>query len=83
MSPVPSRVLAAIAGGAALAGAAGCGSSSGGSTTTSVAAVDCTPAKLQTKTPGELTVATDKPAYPPYFAHNDPTNGKGFESATA
>jgi polar amino acid transport system substrate-binding protein len=28
-------------------------------------------------------VATDKPAYPPYFEDNDPTNGKGFESAVA
>ena len=32
---------------------------------------------------GTLTVATDKPAYPPYFEDNDPTNGKGFESAIA
>jgi len=30
-----------------------------------------------------LTIGTDKPAYPPYFADNDPTNGKGFESAVA
>jgi polar amino acid transport system substrate-binding protein len=32
---------------------------------------------------GTLTVGTDKPAYPPYFEDNDPTNGEGFESATA
>lgn len=32
---------------------------------------------------GTLTVGTDKPAYPPYFVGNDPTNGKGFESAVA
>jgi polar amino acid transport system substrate-binding protein len=32
---------------------------------------------------GELTVGTDKPAFPPYFEDNDPTNGKGFESAVA
>jgi polar amino acid transport system substrate-binding protein len=38
---------------------------------------------MQTHAPGELTVATDKPAYPPYFENDDPTNGKGFESATA
>jgi polar amino acid transport system substrate-binding protein len=38
---------------------------------------------MQTHTAGELTVATDKPAYPPYFEDNDPTNGQGFESATA
>ena len=30
-----------------------------------------------------LTVATDSPAYPPYFVNNNPTNGKGFESAVA
>ena len=44
---------------------------------------DCTPDQLQTNAAGELTVATDKPAYPPYFEDNDPTNGKGFESAVA
>jgi polar amino acid transport system substrate-binding protein len=43
------------------------------------------PAKavLPTKTPGLLTIATDKPAYAPWFQDNDPTNGKGFESAVA
>ena len=34
-------------------------------------------------TPGTLTVGTDKPAFPPYFEDNDPTNGEGFESAVA
>ena len=63
-----------------------CGSSSDedtGSTTGTVSAADCTPARLDTHTKGELTVATDKPAYPPYFEDDDPTNGKGFESAVA
>src|SRR5690242_15076277 len=32
---------------------------------------------------GVLTIATDSPAYDPWFSHNDPTNGKGFESAVA
>ena len=32
---------------------------------------------------GQLTVGTDKPAFPPYFVDDDPTNGKGFESAVA
>jgi polar amino acid transport system substrate-binding protein len=32
---------------------------------------------------GVLTVATDKPAYPPWFASNNPANGKGYESAVA
>ncbi len=33
--------------------------------------------------PGVLTIATDSPAYDPWFSHDDPTNGKGFESAVA
>jgi len=81
--PLP-KSLAAMAAAAILAGVAGCGSTSDtSSSTTSVAAADCTPEKMQTHAAGELTVATDKPAYPPYFEDNDPTNGKGFESATA
>jgi polar amino acid transport system substrate-binding protein len=66
--------------------AAACGSSSDedtGSTTGTVSATDCTPAQLDTHAKGELTIATDKPAYPPYFEDDDPTNGKGFESAVA
>jgi polar amino acid transport system substrate-binding protein len=64
--------------------AAGCGDSdSTDSTSTSASAADCTPDALQTNQQGTLTVATDKPAYPPYFEDNDPTNGKGFESAVA
>ena len=43
----------------------------------------CDKASLDLLTPGRLTVATDKPAYPPYFVDDDPTNGKGFESAVA
>lgn len=46
-------------------------------------AAACTPAKLPLKTPGQLTVATDSPAYDPWFRHNDPTNGEGYESAVA
>jgi len=59
----------------------GCGSSSDetGSTTAS----SCEPGKLPTTEQGVLTVATDNPAYPPYFEDNDPTNGEGFESAVA
>jgi polar amino acid transport system substrate-binding protein len=52
------------------------------STATAVADA-CAKDSLKTQTPGTLTVATDKPAYPPYFADDDPTNGKGFESAVA
>jgi polar amino acid transport system substrate-binding protein len=47
------------------------------------AANACTKDQLKTRTPGTLTVATDKPAFPPYFEDNDPKNGKGFDSAVA
>ena len=65
---------------------AGCGdddeSEDSGSETT-VSLEDCTPDQLETQTAGKLTVATDSPAFPPYFVDDDPTNGKGFESAVA
>ncbi len=67
---------------------AACGSRKKDTTTTAAAvtattnAPVCTPAQLETHTPGTLTVATDSPAYPPYF-QDDPSNGKGFESAVA
>jgi polar amino acid transport system substrate-binding protein len=78
------RLLTIAAVLAALVAAAGCGSKKSSSTTTgAVSAADCTGKALATQTPGQLTVATDKPAYPPYFENDDPTNGKGFESAVA
>jgi polar amino acid transport system substrate-binding protein len=43
----------------------------------------CQKADLETVEPGMLTIGTDKPAFPPYFEDDDPTNGKGFESAVA
>src|SRR3954454_12029008 len=43
----------------------------------------CAKSALDLKSPGKLTVGTDKPAYPPYFQDDDPANGKGFESAVA
>src|ERR1700761_9220289 len=63
----------------------GCGSSSDSSSSTSggASAASCPKGKLATQKQGVLTVATDEPAYPPYFENNDPTNGEGFESAVA
>ncbi|TDC02584.1 amino acid ABC transporter substrate-binding protein [Micromonospora fluostatini] len=43
----------------------------------------CTKENLQTRTPGTLTIATDEPAYQPWFVDNKPDNGEGFESAVA
>jgi polar amino acid transport system substrate-binding protein len=63
---------------------AACGNPKKVSTPTAAASAGtCTPAKLPTHTKGTLTVATDSPAYPPYFEHNKPSNGQGFESAVA
>ncbi len=53
----------------------------GGAGTT--AAETCTPEAMKTFTAGSLTVATDDPAYGPWFSDNDPSNGKGYESAVA
>ncbi|MBK6885556.1 MAG: amino acid ABC transporter substrate-binding protein [Tetrasphaera sp.] len=38
---------------------------------------------LPTHTAGTLTIGTDNPAYEPWFSDNDPSNGKGYESAVA
>jgi polar amino acid transport system substrate-binding protein len=70
---------------------AACGSSDSGSATTAStsaaaqkpAGPACDNASLELKSPGKLTIGTDKPAYPPYFEDDDPTTGKGFESAVA
>jgi polar amino acid transport system substrate-binding protein len=72
----------------ALLAVAGCGSDddeseSGDTGSEAVSLEDCTPDQLETRTEGTLTVGTDKPAFPPYFEDDDPTNGKGFESAVA
>jgi polar amino acid transport system substrate-binding protein len=84
-------VLAAVAT-AAAAGLAACGSSgpSGGgasspSSAASGSAASCGYSAIQSElyTKGVLTVATDKPAYPPWFENNNPANGKGYESAVA
>lgn len=45
--------------------------------------VSCAKNKLPLKTAGKLTVATDKPAFEPWFKDDKPSNGEGFESAVA
>jgi len=44
---------------------------------------ECKPADLPLLTSGTFTIATDDPAFEPWFVDNDPTNGKGFEGAVA
>jgi len=84
------RILIAAAVAALGTGLAACGSSGSGSSVSSggsasAAAASCTYAGVQKElyTKGVLTVATDKPAYPPWFEDNNPANGKGYESAVA
>jgi polar amino acid transport system substrate-binding protein len=49
-----------------------------------VTAASCvTKQKVTLTKPGVLTIATDSPAYEPWFKNNNPSNGKGFESAVA
>ncbi|HTA04402.1 MAG TPA: ABC transporter substrate-binding protein [Streptosporangiaceae bacterium] len=77
------RIAIAAVAAAAAAGLAACGSSGGTSTTS--ATLSCTYAGIQSHLyqHGALTVATDKPAYPPWFSGNNPADGKGYESAVA
>ena len=82
------RILSAVAVVAVTAGIAACGSSSSatsGSGSGSAATTSCSNAAIQSELyqKGQLTVATDQPAYPPWFENNDPANGKGYESAVA
>jgi polar amino acid transport system substrate-binding protein len=82
------RIMSAVAAVAISAGIVACGSSSPSSSSppaASGAAASCSNASIQKYlyTKGQLTVATDSPAYPPWFENNTPSNGKGYESAVA
>jgi polar amino acid transport system substrate-binding protein len=65
----------------------------GGGDGSAPAADRCAKDNLDLLTPGQLTIGTDNPAFPPWFEggtpegspweFNDPTTGKGFESAVA
>ena len=82
------RMMITVVGSALAASLAACGSTTSGSGSgsgTSATTTSCTNASIQKYlyTKGTLTVATDKPAYPPWFADNNPGNGKGYESAVA
>jgi polar amino acid transport system substrate-binding protein len=83
--------LLAALGLALLAGCGGNDNEAAAPTTTS--ARPCAPENLETVKPGQLTIGTDNPAFPPWFSGgnpnktewklNDPATGKGFESAIA
>jgi polar amino acid transport system substrate-binding protein len=83
---LPRFLLALLIGLLAVAGAA-CGDDDedqpAAQSTATAEAAACEPDQLALKQDGTLTVGTDKPAFPPYFEDDDPSNGKGFESAVA
>ncbi len=90
MSVAGMAAIVVLAASAGLAGCASEGSSSSSSAapaggTSSSAAASCTNSAIQDQlfAKGQLTVATDKPVYPPWFVDNKPTNGQGYESAVA
>ncbi len=62
-------------------GATACGSTSQAAQTSP--SLDCSVAKLNLYNAGQLTIATDSPAYDPWFSNNTPSNGQGYESAVA
>jgi polar amino acid transport system substrate-binding protein len=93
MRQITVAAVAAITALTASAGLAACGSSSSSSAgsgpassaSATASTASCTNASIQSElfAKGTLTVATDKPAYPPWFDNNQPSNGQGYESAVA
>jgi polar amino acid transport system substrate-binding protein len=83
------RIVPAVAIMALSAGMVACGSSgtptSSSSPSSSASAASCSNASIQGDLyhQGVLTVATDNPVYTPWFVKNNPSNGKGYESAVA
>jgi len=51
--------------------------------TSAASSASCSASSLPLHKQGQLTVATDSPAYAPWFDNNAPSDGKGFESAVA
>ncbi|WP_133910222.1 ABC transporter substrate-binding protein [Streptomyces sp. NBC_00582] len=83
------RVLRRAAAGATvalLATAVGCApqpEADASASSSASAGKTCAKGELATKTSGKLTIATDEPAYEPWFKDDKPSNGEGFESAVA
>ncbi len=85
----PVRWMGVALAGSAVVALAACGTpvdqagSSSSASASPPASATCDPASMKTKTAGTLTIGTDKPAYQPWFVDDDPSNGKGYESAVA
>ncbi|MER5211614.1 ABC transporter substrate-binding protein [Streptomyces sp. NPDC002838] len=88
MHPAPRALRRAVAAAtiALLATAVGCApqpEEKAADSPSGPAGTTCAKGKLGTKTSGKLTIATDEPAYEPWFKDDKPANGEGFESAVA
>jgi polar amino acid transport system substrate-binding protein len=90
MKPIRPLLATVLVPAALLLAACGSNDDSSSSSSTQAAASSttatanaCDKSNLSLANGGQLTVATDKPAYPPYFVDDKPSNGKGFESAVA
>jgi len=78
--------LAASVGAAVVLAASACApqpTTTASAANTATGAAACTASHLSLYKQGQLTVATDSPAYAPWFDNNSPADGKGFESAVA
>ena len=80
-----NRTLLAVAAVSAVALAASACAPKANTTSSAsgTASASCSASTLSLYKQGQLTVATDSPAYSPWFDNNDPSDGKGFESAVA
>jgi polar amino acid transport system substrate-binding protein len=88
MYPAPRALRRAVAAAtvALLATAVGCApqpEDKASAKASGSSAETCAKGELDTRTSGKLTIATDEPAYEPWFKDDKPANGKGFESAVA
>ncbi|MEV0353041.1 ABC transporter substrate-binding protein [Nonomuraea sp. NPDC050680] len=79
----PSMLLAVGVLAAAAVACAPADTPPSGATLSPTASTACTKDQLKLVNAGKLTIATDKPAFEPWFKDDDPSNGQGFESAVA
>jgi polar amino acid transport system substrate-binding protein len=86
MAPLAPRTVSLVAAAALATSLAACAPQStgaGNGASSAPSGRGCSKDQLKTLKPGKLTIGTDNPAYPPWFADNKPDSGNGYESAVA
>ncbi len=80
---IPAAAIVAMSAGLVACGSTSSPTSGSAAPSSSAAVASCSNAGIQKDLyqKGVLTVATDKPVYPPWFENNNPASGKGYESA--